>query len=86
MGAGLFKASLAVAIALGLAACVTTPSHEPGTGQSITIPYNPYDYDPDELMAEAQAHCSAYGLNAVYVDETIDPNSVRWRYRHFECV
>ena len=37
-------------------------------------------------MSQAQAHCEAYGLRAVYVDETIDPNSVRWRYRHFDCV
>lgn len=74
-------------IALGaLAACATTPGSYDSSGQSISIPYDPYNYDPDELFAEAQAHCNAYGLNAVYVDETIDPNSVRWRYRHFQCV
>lgn len=68
-----------------LGACASGP-RPVGDGQSVTIPYNPYDYDPAELFAQAQAHCRAYGLNAVYVDETIDPYSVRWRYRHFDCV
>jgi hypothetical protein len=54
--------------------------------QTVTIPYDPYDYDPEDLLAEAQAECKAYGLNAVYEDETVDPASVRWRYRHYRCV
>ncbi|MEL7489815.1 MAG: hypothetical protein AAGJ73_03780 [Pseudomonadota bacterium] len=57
-----------------------------GTEPSISIPYDPYNFDPEEMLQEAQAHCGAYGLNAVYVDETIDPQSVRWRYRHYSCV
>ncbi|MEM9168215.1 MAG: hypothetical protein AAGC56_01070 [Pseudomonadota bacterium] len=71
--------------ALCLAGCATTGDRG-GDGQSISIPYDPYNYDPDEMYQEAQAHCGAYGLNAVYVDETVDPTSVRWRYRHFDCV
>ena len=64
------------------AACET---YEPSS-ETISIPYDPYDFDPADLQAEADAHCSAYGLRAVYEDETIDPSSVRWRYRHYRCV
>jgi hypothetical protein len=77
-------AAFLLAASAALAGCQTTGPSRPG--QSITIPYNPYDYDPDELNAAAQSHCGAYGLRAVYVDETIDPGSVRWRYRHYDCV
>lgn len=66
-----------------LSACAT---NEPATGESISIPYDPYNFDPNDLLAEAQAHCGAYGLRAVYEDETVDPQSVRWRYRHYRCV
>ncbi len=77
------RPALVAAMLSAIAACVTASAP---TAESITIPYDPYDYDPDELLAEARAHCEAFGLTAVYVDETIDPNSVRWRYRHFDCV
>jgi hypothetical protein len=76
----------AVGACLLVAACETAPTYNPGTAQSISIPYDPYSYDPDELFEQADSHCSAYGKRAVYVDETIDPNSVRWRYRHYDCV
>ena len=70
-----------------ITACVSTGDDlDYGEGQSISVPYNPYDYDPDDLLAEAQAHCSAYGLSASYDGETVDPGSVRWRYRHYRCV
>lgn len=72
--------------ALGACASVRHSDLSEGDGESISIPYDPYNYDPDELLSEAQAHCEAYGRTAVYVDETIDPSSVRWRYRHFDCV
>lgn len=68
---------------VSLTACETSP---PPSVESISIPYDPYDFDPDDLQAEADAHCSAYGLRAIYEDETVDPSSVRWRYRHFRCV
>lgn len=72
---------------VALAACTTTGGGYGDPSQpSISIPYDPYNYDPDKLFEEAQAHCGAFGLNAVYIDETIDPNSVRWRYRHYNCV
>ena len=75
------------ALAVGLSACATEgPDYPYGTEPSISIPYDPYDFDPDELQAEADAHCEAYGLRAVYDDETIDPQSVRWRYRHYRCI
>lgn len=70
-------------MALTLAACATA---EPVSGESISIPYDPYDFHPDDLQAEADTHCGAYGLRAVYEDETVDPSSVRWRYRHYRCV
>ena len=71
-----------------MAACETTGSNDYpyGSEPSISIPYNPYDFDPDELQQEADAHCDAYGLSASYEDETIDPQSVRWRYRHYACI
>lgn len=79
------RAAIGVALAALLASCATT--EPPNARQrSVTIPYNPYEYDPDELFRAAQQHCGAYGMRAVYVDETIDPNSVRWRYRHYDCV
>ena len=84
--AGLVKCVLAGLAAVGLAACATDQGYRPGTEPSISIPYDPYDFDPDDLLAEAQAHCSAYGLTAVYEDETVDPQSVRWRYRHYLCL
>ncbi len=70
---------------LALAACETSPGPNYGE-QSISIPYDPYDYDPDDLQAEADAHCRAYNLNAVYDGETANPHEVRWRYRHYRCV
>jgi len=69
----------------GVVACVSGPYADNGP-ESISIPYDPYDFDPDDLLAEAQAHCGAYGLQAVYEDETVDPQSVRWRYRHYRCL
>ena len=87
---GMPKLSLAMVaglgLAVGLSACASYDSYPDGSGQSISIPYDPYDYDPADLLAEAQAHCEAYGMNARYTDETIDPHAVRWRYRHFDCI
>ncbi|NNE39690.1 MAG: hypothetical protein HKN14_02095 [Marinicaulis sp.] len=79
------KIMTAATVLAALGAC-TTYERPFGTGESISIPYDPYNYDPDDLEAEAQAHCGAYGMRAVYDDETIDPQSVRWRYRHYRCV
>jgi hypothetical protein len=81
--AALAAAALAGAALVG---CETYSAGPRGDGETVSIPYNPYDYDPDEINARAQAHCGAYGRRAVYEDETIDPNSVRWRYRHFRCI
>lgn len=80
--------ALAACLAAGLvvSGCETTPPVRDASGNAVTIPYNPYKYDPDELQRQAEAHCASYGRHAVYVDETIDPSSVRWRYRHFDCV
>lgn len=80
------KNFLVVAVLAGLSACATDEGYRYGTEPSVSIPYDTYDFDPDELLAEAQSHCEAYGLNAVYDDETINPQSVRWRYRHYMCV
>ena len=57
-----------------------------GFEETISITYDPYNFHPDDLDAEAQSHCEAYNLTAIYEDETIDPQSVRWRYRHYRCV
>ncbi len=71
---------------VALAGCTTTSGRLPtANANSVTIPYNPYDYDPDDLQRQADAHCTTYGRRAIYVDETIDPSSVRWRYRHYNC-
>ncbi len=72
--------------AASLAACVSDRGPVYGTGQSISIPYDPYDFDPDDLQAEAEAHCNAYNLRAAFDGETVDNQSVRWRYRHYRCV
>lgn len=84
--AGFARLTAAALTALLFSACASDEGYRYGTEPSISIPYDPYDYDPDELLAEAQSHCKAYGLTAVYEDETIDPQSVRWRYRHYRCV
>lgn len=78
-------AALILVSVFGASACVSDDGYRPGE-ESISIPYDPYNFDPDELLQEAQAHCGAFGLSAVFDDETIDPQSVRWRYRHFNCV
>lgn len=78
--AGLSVAALAMT---GLGACATDDA---GTQPSISIPFDPYEFDANDLLKQAEAHCEAYGLKAVYLDETIDPHSVRWRYRHYLCV
>lgn len=67
------------------AACAGYPL-DSGTGQSISIPYDPYDFSPDDLQAEADNHCGAYNMRAVYDGETANPQEVRWRYRHYRCV
>ncbi len=71
---------------LGLAMLAACATPEPVGDQSISIPYDPYDFDPDDLQAEADAHCRAYGLRAVFDGETANPHEVRWRYRHYRCV
>lgn len=68
---------------LTAAGCAMSP---PPSNETISIPYDPYDFDPADLQAEADAHCNAYNLSAVYEDETVDQQSVRWRYRHYRCV
>ncbi|MEM8771916.1 MAG: hypothetical protein AAGD92_09740 [Pseudomonadota bacterium] len=78
-----FNIFIAVSGAIAVCACAT---QEPPSSESISIPYDPYDFDPDDLQAEADSHCDAYGLRAVYEDETVDASSVRWRYRHYRCV
>ncbi len=80
----MLRIALAGLAAAMLGACASDPG--PVSNESISIPYDPYDFDPDDLQAEADAHCEAYGLRAVYDGETVDPHSVRWRYRHFRCV
>lgn len=69
-----------------LGACEMVPEYDPNEGRSVSIPYDPYNFDPQDLDAEAQAHCDAFGLRAQYEDETVDNQSVRWRYRHYICV
>lgn len=83
---GLGKPVMAIAAALLLAACVSDDGYRSQGPQSISIPYDPYDFDPADLLAEAQAHCDAYGLRARFDGETVDQGSVRWRYRHYQCV
>ena len=45
-----------------------------------------------EIERSVNTYVESYNLNreenlrAVYEDETIDPQSVRWRYRHYRCV
>lgn len=76
---------LLTAICASLGACATYDDDRTDN-PSISIPYDPYDFDPDDLLAEAQSYCEAYGLRAVFDDETINPEEVRWRYRHYRCV
>ena len=78
--------SVVAILCLGaLAACATDDGYVYGE-ESISIPYDPYDYDPADLLEEANNHCQAYGMTAVPDGETVDQGSVRWRYRHFQCV
>jgi len=81
---GIVRALLVVTGGGALFACATEPV-DPNADLSVSIPYDPYNYDPERLDREAQAHCDAYNLRAVFVDETIDSQSVRWRYRHYDC-
>lgn len=81
--AGLAGIALAAA---ALCSCETYPTDPRGNAESVSIPYDPYNYDPNELNDRAEAYCRAYGRHAYAEDETIDPNAVRWRYRHYRCV
>ncbi|MEX6632360.1 hypothetical protein [Hyphococcus lacteus] len=84
---GIFKILAMGAGLAAMAACTTSdPGNAYGTEPSISIPYDPYDYDPDDLLAEAQAHCGARNMTARFDGETVDPQSVRWRYRHYRCI
>ena len=80
------KFAVLFVLAFLIVGCVTDDGYRDGGAPSISIPYDPYDYDPDDLLAEAQSHCSAYGLRARFDGETVDQQSVRWRYRHYQCV
>lgn len=71
---------------VALSACESVPEVDPRADRSVSISYDPYNYDPQRLDDEAQAHCDAYGLRARFEDETIDNQSVRWRYRHYLCI
>lgn len=79
------KVITAIGAAALLGACASYDA-PPYTGETISVSYDPYDYDPDDLQAEADAHCRAYGLRAVFDGETANPQEVRWRYRHYRCV
>ncbi len=81
----LLKTVFAGAALAMTAACASDPGPRYGTEPSISIPYDPYDFDPDDLQAEADAHCNAYNMRASYDGETINPEEVRWRYRHYRC-
>ncbi len=83
---GSVKFVIAIVFASALIACASDDGYRTGGDRSISIPYDPYDFDPDDLLAEAQAHCGAYGLRARSDGETVDQQSVRWRYRHYQCV
>ncbi|MEO1135244.1 MAG: hypothetical protein AAFW68_01375 [Pseudomonadota bacterium] len=74
----------AIGAAVLLGACASYEA--PYSGETISVSYDPYDYDPDDLQAEADAHCRAYNLRAVFDGETANPQEVRWRYRHYRCV
>ncbi|MEM8987140.1 MAG: hypothetical protein AAGC95_10490 [Pseudomonadota bacterium] len=76
---GLLVAGLAVS------GCANTP---PATTseRGISLPYDLWDYNPVALDAEARRHCEGFGRSAKYVSETTEGKSVRWRYRHYECV
>jgi len=80
----LARIAIAGLAASALSACATY--EDPGPIETISIPYDPYDYNPSAMDAEAQAHCEAFGLDAVFVDETADIQAVRWRYRNYDCV
>ena len=81
-----WKLGMAFAATFLLAACVSDGGYRSEGPQSISIPYDPYDFDPADLQEEADNHCSAYGMNAVFDGETVNQGSVRWRYRHYRCV
>ncbi|WP_425410937.1 hypothetical protein [Hyphococcus sp.] len=80
------RVMIAAFCAVGIAGCVSDTGPRYGEQLSISIPYDPYDFSPDDLQAEADTHCRAYNRRAVYDGETINPDEVRWRYRHFLCV
>lgn len=67
---------------LAAAACAS-PGADDGAHE-ITVAFDPARESAADALNEAQAHCAAYGLNAVFVDETIDPDG-RLRHRRFTC-
>ncbi|MEZ5896446.1 MAG: hypothetical protein R3C40_02745 [Parvularculaceae bacterium] len=76
------KKTFAFSILL-LAASCASPGADDGAHE-ITIAFDPARESAADALGQAQAHCAAYGLNAVFVDETLDPDG-RLRHRRFIC-
>ena len=71
--------------ALALAGCSAVSGlfgqHPP---EEFSAHYEPGADDPASADEEAETRCAAYGLSAVFVDETQDSMG-RLRHRHYRC-
>jgi hypothetical protein len=52
--------------------------------EEFSVHYEPGSDDPADADREAEARCAAYGLTAVFIDETQDSLG-RLRHRHYRC-
>ena len=52
--------------------------------EEFSVHYEPGAEDPATADAEAETRCAAYGLGAVFIDETQDSMG-RLRHRHYRC-
>ena len=70
----------------GLSGCETSTVTTGTSENGISIPYDPYDFDLQEIEMRARAHCGAFDKIAVFRTDTGESREVRWRYRYYDCI
>lgn len=73
--------------ALALTACESwsEPVGEPPV-DTVSLKYDPYNYDMAQLQENAEASCAAKGARyAIRAGSSVNTEEVRWAYMNFDC-